>query len=145
MTGISGGGAGGDAKCNARAAAAGLGGTWVAWLSSDSVAAIDRIADAEYRDMDDVLEFANKAQITSVGRPSHGIDFNEFSTYLIGLNTARTGTTANGAIAGTDCSDWTDGAGAPNGLIGQPSTPINWSVYGFADCGNLHRLLCFEQ
>ena len=42
-TGIS----GGDAICQARAAGASIGGTWVAWLSDDGTDAGDRVTDAE--------------------------------------------------------------------------------------------------
>jgi hypothetical protein len=133
-----------DAECNARAAAANLGGTWTAWLSDGSTNAIDRIVDQAYWKLDGFKVFDDKAQITSTSRPTWGIDRNEFNVEVM-AEQAWTGTNNAGASIVSNCMGWTTNASNQTGWAGWPATPSSWSAYGQYPCNLAHRFVCFEN
>jgi hypothetical protein len=133
-----------DSLCTTAAQAANKGGTWKAWLSTDSVAAATRFVEVgpwyqQSSDGSTRLTFNNKANLTTT--PLFGISVDEMGRLT--SNSYWTGTSGGGAI-GSTCASWTDGISqASYGRANQVST--SWTEYSTDYCQNAHALLCFEQ
>ncbi len=145
---FSGGLTGADATCDSAAAAAGLGGSgWIAWLSTATVDAKNRIPDKPYRLVDNTTSVANSKADLIDGTLDHEINHNE-NDVLVTLNPAVwTGTTSAGVEkAGNTCNNWTN---ATNSFQGENGTTAavngNWTDTGNNNCNNTNRLYCFEQ
>lgn len=141
-TGNLGGLAGGDAKCQARADAAKLGGTWRAWLSTATTSAADRIPDAEYRLLDlSTVVATNKADLTD-GTIAHNIDRDELGVRRSSF--VWTGTGNDGVTLGNSCNGWL--SQAMNIFLGKNEELDKWSNAGtIGGCSNTLRLYCFEE
>jgi hypothetical protein len=137
-----GGLAGADQICADRARDAGLPGTFVAYLSTSTVNANDRLTGARgwYRVdgapvVDTVADIANNAMILPPRLDEHGNDLVSTSGYV------TTGT-FNGTV-NASCSDYTD----PNGIanVGVASFTANsFSNQNFVPCSEPTRLYCFQ-
>jgi hypothetical protein len=136
--------AAGDELCNRTAAAAGLGGTWIAWLSDSATNAIDRIQDVGpwYR-LDGALVFANKAALA--GNPRVETFVTEDCT--VSDLAVWTGTLSNGTKASNTCDDWGSSGSDVHGLCGFANTTTNqkWSEGTVPLCNTAYNLYCFEQ
>lgn len=132
-----------DNLCNSVAASAFLSGTYVAWLSTPTVNAIDRVADAEYRLRDGTLLFINKAQMLDPGRPFEAISQNQLGQPISG--SYWTATSGGAYFAGNDCSGWTTNSSLVSGWYGSTTSIYTWSITGADTCNNSKHLLCFEQ
>jgi hypothetical protein len=141
-TGNLGGLAGADAKCQARANAGKLGGTWRAWLSVGGTDAKDRIPDAEYRLIDlSTVVATSKADLID-GMIANNIDRDELG--VLRESFVWTGTNNDGTGTGGDCNDWT--SLAMNISLGKNAEVDKWSHAGtIGACINTLRLYCFEQ
>ncbi len=137
-----GGLAGGDSICNAIGTGAYPGTTWVAWLSTSSVNAIDRINDTAYRLLDGTEAFSDKAQITTTGKPFFPVAVDQHGQPVSG--NAWSGTTNYGSSVG-GCNDWTTSSSLVDGTVGNPAVEASWSDSAFAACNTLNRLICFQQ
>lgn len=137
-----GGLAGADAICMQEAAAAGLGGTFVAWLSSDTVAAPERLAGSQGWVRADGRPFVSSVEDLLAGRIFHPIDRNADGELVIG--TAATGTTADG-MALPSCNGWTSTANADRMRLGNTAgTTRAWTeTVAEQPCDSLARLYCF--
>jgi hypothetical protein len=139
---------GADRICAAAAAYGHLGGTWVAWLSTSTVNAIDRLTDNGpwYLVDGTTLVFPNKAAIASL--PMTVIDRDELDALPSGFNeNVWTGTNASGALAGTDtCTDWTNGTAFGYGSGGKYTHSDSvWTDGSPSSCANAKaHLYCFE-
>lgn len=144
-----GGAAGADSKCQARAAAAGLSGTYKAWVSTTTEIAKNRISDGFYVRTDGFTLAKNKADLID-GDIYYPININEFG----GTVTAQavwTNTYADGTLmsAVETCGNWTSTSNA--GKIGNPQyTASGWSYSGweYCNCSSPYTdvvLYCFEQ
>ena len=142
--------AGADAICQELAEAAGLTGTWTAWLSDDNADAIDRIPDGQYQLVDGTVIADDKADLTD-GFLKAPISLNEFGSPEEGY--AWTGTQPDGTAMETNCSNWTNNSGSGGctagesscGVTGINSTNPDWtrvSENGF-NCNELLQLHCF--
>jgi hypothetical protein len=132
---------GADAQCNSFAVAAGLRGTWRAWLSDSATNALDRMADVgPWVDMKGNRVFRDKAQM--MGFPDIGVAFNETQGMI--ASTVWTGTVLGGSKATSHCGDWT-GGGDRQGITGNAITPDSWTDAGPRSCTDSHSLLCFEE
>lgn len=146
-----GGLSGADATCQQHAANAGLGGTWVAWLSSSTSHAIDRLTgDGPWVRLDGEPVFANKAAIADqFGKPDNGLWLDESGTWLPS-DRIWTGTGIGGRFAesiGDSCQGWTSNAMADQARIGQVgrSNGAAWTSFSFTTCDQSGtRLICFE-
>jgi hypothetical protein len=140
-----GGLAGADAICQGQANASSLGGTWVAWLSTSTVNAKDRITNAIYERLDGAVVAYNKADLID------GLLLIAPRLTASGEYTgawARTGTDGNGmAVSGNTCNDWTSSAGLV--VAGDPdsySSSGQWTNRTTGNCSDTgYRLYCFEQ
>lgn len=136
----------GDSICNLIAHDdAHLEGTFVAWLSSSTTDAKDRItSDGPWVRMDGVVVAENKAQLIS-GTLNAPINQDEFENYL-DTSEVWTGTYENGVKIVDTCNDWTDGSDTLNSWGGR-NTAINdaWTQAAFSSCDQIKHIYCFEN
>jgi len=139
---------GGDAKCQARADAVSLGGTWTAWLSTMSgTNAKDRIVDHAYFLTDGTLVATSIADLTD-GTLSATILYNESGTTVgsvtVMTSTRYTGLTYN--VVERSCSNWTSSSSGVSALLGNTAyTNSNWTDYQTLACDGSFHIYCFEQ
>jgi hypothetical protein len=156
-----GGLAGADAKCAARAAAAGVTGTFKAWLSSDDVTAASRLthASAPYHLADGTPIAASWADVVG-GLLQHPIDLDEtgaldtragscIDAASVAVWTATAidgGHVYNPIDANYTCTNWTL-VGPGWGMLGSSGqSDGRWTDAGCAEgCSTQGALYCFEQ
>jgi hypothetical protein len=147
-----GGLAGADAICNGEAAAAGLPGTYVAWLSTSTVAAKDRLGTSRGWVRSDGSPIADTIADLTSGKTLVPIRVTAAGT-LAPLNGSAhtvvvTGTTMAGTLASANCVDWT--TTAANDWVGNANNVgRSWTEWfegpasdGNGCSGQLH-LYCF--
>lgn len=129
-----------DQICKLRAKAAGLGGTWIAWLSTSNVDAIERITSlGPWQLVGGAVAFDNRAQL--YGEPLTAIDRDERGDEIQDPM-IWTGTTRGGLRSTDTCGDWQ--VPTARGWFGWRSTTFAWTDYTAAWCGEQKHLLCFE-
>lgn len=135
-----GGLAGADAKCNAAAAALGLGGHWVALLSTDTVDARDRIADGRYIRTNGVQVAANKAELFG----SYPLDAEPRPRYT-GWAATWTGSDSAGLNrTGFNCDNWTNNVSG-TAVVGESYRSNSyWIERAWHNCYQTDALYCFE-
>lgn len=151
---------GADNLCAGAALAAGLGGTWKAWISAPGENAADRIADLSPWYLVDrrtkVFEkklglgpgsLLPQAAGVKVG-PLVDIRMNELGA-INSPKDAWTGTTKTGIASGFTCNGWTN-AQPVNGYEGLVGIGISVDITWWTDsatnpCRLANRLMCFEQ
>ncbi len=149
-----GGLAGADNICATRASAAGLPGTYVAWLSTTAVSAPSRLGSARGFVRIDGKPFADTVadllanEVLNPLRISEtGADVSAGVATTSSMLTVWTGTAKDGVIAPDTCADWPSPAPTPfvNGLTGRVSGgPASWTARGNSGCGTIRRLYCFQ-
>jgi hypothetical protein len=151
-SGALGGLAGADQICAKSAAAAGIDGRFVAWLSASgaggAVDAIDRlVVDGEWHlvSINGPRVAASKAALAS-GAIEHAIDRDENNALLPAQeDRVWTGTAPNGRLQRYDCAAWTT-SGAVPGLVGEGGQRgAGWTALVPEACAQANRLYCFEQ
>lgn len=138
---------GGDAICQAEALDAGVGGVFVAWLSTSGAVVVDarsRLSgDAGWSLVDGGEVFARPSSIAAGSYPETGITrtaWGETVTGTVWTATRETGERYDGA----DCVAWTDvNAGGVVGVVG--ATDGTWTSSATDYCNVPRRLLCFEK
>jgi hypothetical protein len=137
-----GGLAGADAKCAARAAAAGLGGEWVAFLSDSGANALDRISDGVFVRVDGERLGDSVADLFD---GSIEVPLNIDESGAATGQRAWTGTVEDGSTHAALCSDWTTSGASPRGRAGAATrTDEHWASYYGYHCNETHSLYCFE-
>lgn len=136
-----------DAICQLRADAAELGGTWVAWLSSAEVDAIDRIpGDGPWALPDGTVVFQNRAQLQT--EPMVALDRDEFGARLddcfCGRVYAWTGTRAGGFRHDYTCAGWTSSEDVGRYGESAQAPTFSWTDHANDRCSDRKRLLCLE-
>lgn len=142
-TGSFGGLAGADAICAARAAAAGLSGTFMAWLSaSDGAPATTfTMAAVPYALVTGTVVASDWADLVD-GALMHAIDRDENGN-LVGGD-VWTGTDPSGSAVPATCTDWSTTSGTGQcGSSGAADTA--WTAVLIPPCSFTLRLYCFEQ
>jgi len=134
-----------DAACAARATAAGLPGTYVAWLSTTTMSAVSRIATARGWVRTDGRPFADSpASLTSASAVLYPAALDELGA-PVDRSEVLTGTGPSGALmAGYNCRDWSSGTG-PVQFGDATAGPTSWTSLGNTPCStvaNFH-LYCF--
>jgi Collagenase NC10 and Endostatin len=149
---------GADAKCQARAVAAGLAGTYRAWLSDSTGSPSSRFTrhGAPYALVNGSVVANDWAGLTS-GSLRHAINVTELggppptSTTVCGGSYVWTDTDASGQLELSEtCGDWSDvnGDGTRWGLA---TSQVVWTssctaaLAGMGGCGTLAPLYCFQQ
>ena len=141
--------AGADKLCAAAAQNANLGGTWVAWLSTSTTNAIDRIGHNGPWYLVDRTTLVFPAKGAILSGPLVPIDLSEYEAQPPGWGNVWTGTGSNGHLvdAAHNCSDWTTSQWPADGTTGvRFFTTTAWTGYYAAPCNESNgRLYCFEQ
>ena len=144
ITGEFGGLAGADAICNAEAAAAGIPGTYVAWLSSSTVNARDRLGGGSrgWVRVDGLPVLDTVDEMIATNRMFNPPWLDASGMRVLGL--VWTGTTADGLFSpGQACSDWSPQSFfGLEGWIGSSMPDLTESFENY--CIGTGRLLCFE-
>lgn len=135
-----------DELCAERAAAASLTGTFIAFLSSSTVNAIDRLAGAVGFARTDGRVFANLPTDIANGAVLRAIDVDEFGAVTgnesIG---AWTGSNASGGAESSNCGDWALSDGGSYGAVGGiQATRNRWLYQWEFACTESLRLYCFQ-
>jgi len=142
---------GADAKCQQTADAAGLGGRWIAWVSTTTADAIDRLADVgPWYGLDGKRFFADKAAVASITTgPDNGLWRDEKGSFLPS-DRIWTGTGPGGRYVssiGDACQAWTSASMSDQariGIVGR--VDYTWTSYSFTTCDQAYlRPICFEQ
>jgi len=148
FSGNLGGLAGADKICQDRAEAAGLAGTWMAWLSTDNPAMgpAQRFAKSTrpYRLVNGVKIADNWTDLIS-GSLDAAINRTESDAPAGMTERVWTNTNTMGSFAtSSDCSAWSPGN---NGAYGnRTQTGASWTSTGSTSgCGDKHHLYCFQQ
>ncbi len=155
-----GGTSGADAKCQSRADAAGLGGSWMCWLSKPggpTPASRFNHFNGPYRLLDGTLVANNWADLTD-GTLNHAISRDEFNQ-SVDSEYVWTATKPNGSVnpdswggcGNSICNGFTNGStclpcsgcGGFGGDCGSSSG--NWTDTVCGCCDNVWRIYCFEQ
>jgi Protein of unknown function (DUF1554) len=146
--GALGGLSGADKRCQVSADAAGLGGTWVAWLSDGVRRAPERITgDGPWYEVGTHRRiFNNRAQLS--GFPLSVITRNELGGP--GSTFYWTGTRVNSVLSPHHCDSWTNNGenSLYLGTIGEGNaTPpsARWTDTAEPGCRGKYSLLCLEQ
>jgi hypothetical protein len=138
--------AGADAICQTRANAAGLNGTFKAWLSSATTSAASRLTHglSSYVLVNGTLVANGWLDLTD-GTLDAPIDRDEFDNPAGG--SVWTNSTIDGAIDAAECLQWTSttvGHKGQTGVAGSATSTWTDDV-PFEDCFQSHRLYCVEQ
>ncbi|HRS54249.1 MAG TPA: fibronectin type III domain-containing protein, partial [Bacteroidales bacterium] len=150
---------GADNICQSRANAAGLNGTYMAWISNASSCPNNRFnkSTGPYILVNGTIIANNWADLTS-GTLQNPINVDEFGNLIVSGNTTWTNTDIYGnfdtgfwgGCTSNICNNWTDGSScnssggaAMGGNIN--TTNSEWTHYSCGCCLNSWRLYCFEQ
>jgi hypothetical protein len=139
-----------DAKCETLAHAAGMMGTFKAWLSVwntwQQLNAIDRIeGNGPWYRTDEVLAFHNHAALATV--PLVAINRDETGALIPSDPQVWTGTKEGGVAAGqmAHCAQWLGATGAV-GQVGKATTAsAAWTQDMYRTCTEPGRIYCFEK
>jgi hypothetical protein len=144
-TGNLGGLVGGDSICQQSAGAAGLAGTYRAWLSSFQTSANARLihSASPYQRVDGMIIASNWTDLVD-GILTAPINVNEFGV-TVNVN-VWTGTSSAASSTAADCSSWLSTASPTGGTIGNSGTiAASWSQNTNGGCNLLRALYCFQQ
>lgn len=141
-TGNLGGLAGADNICQSRALAAGLAGTFRAWLSNSITDASSRLSPSQFGyELIDGTKIADDLADLLDGSLDSPISLNENGVPVV--TNPWTGTSSTGAAYSADCQGFTSTAGS--GAIGASDQASSaWTFAGTAACVASHPLYCFE-
>lgn len=144
-----GGVSGADALCQSHADGAGLGGTWLSWVSDSTEGSpAENFTQSPYKYtlVDGTVIAADWDDLTD-GELDALIGLDENGDARTGY--VWTGTTTAGVAVSNVCSDWT--STSYTGKVGSANddndgaSPQWWSTRGNQSCGSQGRLFCFEQ
>lgn len=137
---------GADALCRDLAAAANLGGDWIAWLSDSSTHARDRLTgDGPFTRVDGTVIANDRADLLD-GSLDVPIGFDEYGNNPV-QGVVVTGTKGDGTRyvgSATLCADWTSSQSALTPVGFATVTSSGWSYSGSGDCSHPLLVYCFE-
>jgi cysteine-rich repeat protein len=148
---------GADAICNERAQAAGLPGTYMAWLSEGAMCPANRFTqstvdyvlpdgDLIANNWDDLIDGALISQIilTEFGQDPGQVSF--YCPHNNSYRLARTGTLHTGEVGPSRCAEFTSGSSGSMGTIGAMQlTDSQWSNCTDTGCHRYMPIYCFQQ
>lgn len=141
-TGNLGGLAGADAICQARAQSVGLPGTYRAWLSTTTIAAIDRLGGASGWIRVDGKPFARTITEMANGQIYYPPRLDERGNDVL-EQLVFTATNVGGGSSSADCSGWTSDAGTSVDLGHTGGSGWSWTSHVRRPCNGAARLFCF--
>jgi hypothetical protein len=140
-----GGVVGADKTCTMFAASAGLGGVWMAWVTTAASPASSRLTSVgPWYLVTGERVAATKSTLMGATTLDRPIDRDAHGVQQIN-SPVWTGLPIGGS-AGGDCSNWTSTFVATNGGTGDTQyASFAWQQSGSAACSTAHRLYCFEN
>ncbi len=144
-----GGLAGADYACVAAAQDAQLNGNWVAWLSSSTVDAIDRVHDVgPWYDLGGNMIFADRANLMT--SPLTALWLDEHGSFLpsdrIWTATGPGGRYQEAIPGHAPCAEWTAGVMVEDAQVGQVGHQDGgWTSAFSTSCDQQGHLICLEQ
>jgi len=151
-TGNLGGLTGADSICQIRANAAGLGGTWRAWLSDTRKNARDRIKkhNVPITLVDTLKRVANNFIDLTDGILIRKINLTELGTEVASVRNMWTNTNSEGyrkdMTESLTCDNWSTESSLYGGHTGRHDrTDSEWTEYWYESCDRDGRLYCMEQ
>ena len=144
FTGNLGGLSGADATCTAASTAAGLPGTYKAFLSTTTTSAASRLGSARGWIRVDGLPFTDTVADMAAGQVYYPIGVTELGTASTG--TAWTATNGDGTFGGatSDCLDWTSASASDSGTGGAATGGSGGFTEDFGtQCNSTESLYCF--
>lgn len=139
------GGPGADTKCQAAATAAGLPGTFKAWMSAPATRFAKGVV--PYVLPNGTVVASNWGDLVD-GTLAHGIDVDEFGNSVTGSVWTDANAAGNAFSLSKNCSGWASASSSLDGSIGKVgATDLTWaSQFGWhSQCNNQHHLYCFAQ
>ena len=139
------GGPGADTKCQAAATAAGLPGTFKAWMSAPATRFAKGVV--PYVLPTGTVVASNWGDLVD-GTLAHGIDVDEFGNSVTGSVWTDANAAGNAFSLSKNCSSWASASSSLDGSIGKVgATDLTWaSQFGWhSQCNNKHHLYCFAQ
>lgn len=139
---------GADAKCQERATAANLGGSWKAWLSDAVTTVSSRLyhSDSPYKLLDETI-IANDWTDLTDGNLTNGINKTELNTTFYPSVWTHTDFQGGLPTQRWHCNSWT--SSNSNMQLGRRGgagmTTFQWTDYFNIGCGETASLYCFEQ
>ena len=135
-----------DQKCTEAAEAAGLPGTYKAWLSDSTSSPSTRFvqSDLPYVLLNGELVALDWEDLTA-GVLRESINVTEFGNTRTNLDDVWTATSPSGSFLQPACEDWTV-AGSSEAVVGSfEERGSEWSDAGLDFCGAANPLYCFQQ
>ncbi len=143
-----GGLAGADAICQAEAEAAGLGGTYKAWLSDidDSPSTRFNQPELPYRLVDGTLVASGWSDlIVAITNPIYLSATGQLINDRVWTNTWFDGTSGENENPTFTCNNWTTDSPDSGAVIGDSTRTDRWTWDWVASCDYDFRLYCFQQ
>jgi hypothetical protein len=143
-----GGPSGADSKCQALAVAAGLAGTYKAWLSDSTASASYRLTHSKgpYVLVDGTVVAQCWNQLVSGGDLLHAIDKTESDAGSDAAVWTDTDPSGNLPSVSGDCSAWTDNTIPVDGVTGLAGSTSDWTQQAYySDCFATAALYCVQQ
>jgi hypothetical protein len=137
---------GADALCGKLAAAAGIGGTYRAWLSAGPTSPLDRItSNGPWYLVTGEMVVASKSQLAT-GVLTNALDKDEKGAVpSVDDDQVWSGTDPTGKPVGLDCASWTSANGEGIALVGEAQhADSRWTTRRTVGCDATKRLYCFE-
>ena len=136
---------GADQSCTTYAANAGLGGAWMAWVTTAASPASSRLTSAgPWYLVTGERVAASKATLAGATTLDRPIDRDEHGVQRIN-SPVWTGL-SSGGNGGGDCSNWTSTFVSLTGAAGDTQyASFAWQQFGNAACSTAHRLYCFQN
>jgi len=165
-TGSLGGLEGADAICQLHADAAGLKGEYIAFLSTSTTNAVQRLTPTlgPYVLVDGSIVVKNFAELFATTPYGADLSTYQFLAQPIALDewgdshifdAVWTGTSVNGVVADANCDDWMEGGVSGGGLVGrladvEAGGPLGgkdrtWTEYKSDSCARPSALYCFQK
>lgn len=136
---------GADTQCSELATAAGLDGHFVAWLSTSTVDAKDRLGAASAWRNTQNNPFADQPnELFGDEQVYQPVRFDENGDAVTGL--VATGTSPRGVAAAENCNDWSSDSGSAALVTGDPTAgSALWTAdYDGSSCAEQYHLYCFQ-
>ena len=139
-----GGLAGADSLCQTRAQAAGLGGTYRAWLSTTTASAISRLGSARGWVRPDGKPVVDTTADLATGKMFYPIRVTELGTDALDAG-VQTATAGDGTLASnsSSCGDWTVADSQPLWFGSASGMALIFTQNGLGSCRFTARLYCF--
>ncbi|MEM6295878.1 MAG: hypothetical protein AAGA54_31695 [Myxococcota bacterium] len=132
-----------DALCNELAAESGLPGTYVAWMSTSTQGAVERLGDARGWLRPDGRPFADTVQDLLTGDTTYPPNVDESGATLRGLRVA-TSTDDEGLAYDRTCEDWSSNTAEADLWYGNSGFGgYRWSSYSITNCDQPLHAYCF--